>query len=197
METLSPALLFWESKPPWRKQQRFQTIATTVADLTVEGLNAQAVNDLLTMYVGAACQHVLRMSIASGQEALNFDRQVTSFWSRLIQRDIASPLFSAPQAWRTWSRLCSSTPRGCSMARVAVACPHATGNNPVTGHRLSLQFNTTTTSSTCTTPNHPFPTNETKPTFANHLEQPPPKKHSKEASLHPQAILQQPHRHTH
>ena len=42
--------------------QRFQKIATTLADLNAEGLNAQAVNDLLTMYVGAASQHVLRMS---------------------------------------------------------------------------------------------------------------------------------------
>ena len=94
METLSPALLFWESRPPWRKTtQRFQKIATTVADLNAEGLNAQAVNDLLTMYVGAASQHVLRMSVVPEQEALNFDRQVTSLRSRLIQRDIASPLF--------------------------------------------------------------------------------------------------------
>ena len=42
--------------------QRFQRIATTLADLNAEGLNAQAVNDLLTMYVGGASQHVLRMS---------------------------------------------------------------------------------------------------------------------------------------
>ena len=41
--------------------QRFQKIATAQADLNAEGLNAQAVNDLLAMYVGAASQHVLRM----------------------------------------------------------------------------------------------------------------------------------------
>ena len=97
METLSPALSFWESRPPWRKQHKcFQKIATTLADLDAEGLNAQAVNDLLTMYVGAASQHVLRMSFVPEQEARNFDRQVTSLWSRLIQRDIASPLFFLP-----------------------------------------------------------------------------------------------------
>ena len=72
--------------------QRFQRIATTLANLNAEGLNEQAVNDLLTLYVGAASQHVLRMSFVPEQEARNFDRQVTSFWSRLIQRDIASPL---------------------------------------------------------------------------------------------------------
>ena len=42
--------------------QRFQKIATTLADLDAEGLNVQTVNDLLTMYVGAASQHVFRMS---------------------------------------------------------------------------------------------------------------------------------------
>ena len=68
--------------------QRFQRIATTLADLNAEGLNAQAVNDLLTMYVGAASQRVLRMSFLPEQEAYNFDRQVTTFWSHLIQRDI-------------------------------------------------------------------------------------------------------------
>ena len=60
--------------------QRFQRIATTLADLNAEGLNAQAVNDLLTMFVGATSQHVLRMSFVPEQEAHNFDRQVTNFW---------------------------------------------------------------------------------------------------------------------
>ena len=49
--------------------QRFQKIATTLADLNAEGLNVQTVNDLLTMYVGAASQHVLRMSFVPDQEA--------------------------------------------------------------------------------------------------------------------------------
>ena len=73
--------------------QRFQKIATTFADLNAEGLNVQTVNDLLTMYVGASSQHVLRMSFVPEQEARNLDRQVTSFWSHLIHRDITSPLF--------------------------------------------------------------------------------------------------------
>ena len=34
--------------------KHFQKIATTFADLNAEGLNAEAVNELLTMYVGAA-----------------------------------------------------------------------------------------------------------------------------------------------
>ena len=53
----------------------------------------QTVNDLLTMYVGAASQHVLRMSFVPEQEAQNFDTQVITYWSRLMHRDIASPLF--------------------------------------------------------------------------------------------------------
>ena len=73
--------------------QRFQKIATTLADLNAEGLNVQTVNHLLTMYVGAASQHVLRMSFVPEQEAQNFDRQVIAYWSRLMHRDIASPLF--------------------------------------------------------------------------------------------------------
>ena len=76
--------------------QRFQKIATTLADLNADGLNVQAVNDLLTMYVGAASQHVLRMSFVPEQEAHNFDRQVMTCWSHLMHRDIASPLFFLP-----------------------------------------------------------------------------------------------------
>ena len=76
--------------------QRFQKIATTLADLNAEGLNVQTVNDLLTMYVGATSQHVLRMSFVPEQEAQNFDRQVLTFWSRLTHRDITSQLFFLP-----------------------------------------------------------------------------------------------------
>ena len=102
--------------------QRFQRIATTLADLIAERLNAQAVNDLLTMYVGEASQHVLRMSFVPEQEAHNFDRQTTTFWSHLVQRDITSPLFFLPlklgglgvgsavqrhaaAAWRAWQSI--------------------------------------------------------------------------------------------
>ena len=76
--------------------QRFQKIATTLADVKAEGLNVQAVNGLLTMYVGAASQHVLRMSFVPEQEAQNFDRQDITYWSRLMHRDITSPLFFLP-----------------------------------------------------------------------------------------------------
>ena len=97
--------------------QRFQKIATTLADLNAEGLNVQTVNDPLTMYVFAASQHVLRMSFVPEQEAQNFDRQVITYWSRLMHCDIASPLFfSTSQAWWTWGGICGSTSCGCPMA---------------------------------------------------------------------------------
>ena len=91
--------------------QRFQKMATTLADLNAEGLNVQTVDDLLTMYVGAASQHILRMSFVSEQEAHDFDRQVMTFWSHLVHHDITSPLFfSTPQAWRTWSMATTQSP---------------------------------------------------------------------------------------
>ena len=97
MEILNPTLSFWGEQASMEKTtQRFQKIATTLADLNAEGLNVQTVNDLLTMYVGAASQHVLRMSFVPEQEAQNFDRQVLTFRSRLMHRDITSPLFFLP-----------------------------------------------------------------------------------------------------
>ena len=97
MATLSPALFVVGEQATMEKTtQRFQKIATTLAELNAEGPNVQTVNDLLTMYVGAASQHVLRVSFLPEQEAQNFDRQVTTFWSHLIQRDIAPPLFFLP-----------------------------------------------------------------------------------------------------
>ena len=105
-----------------KTKQRFQKIATTLADLNAEGLNVQTVDDLLTMYVGAASRHVFRTSFVSEQEARNFDRQVMTFWSRLMHRDITSPLFflplklgglgvgsavqrHAPAPWRAWQSI--------------------------------------------------------------------------------------------
>ena len=52
MATSNPAVLLGEQASMEKTTQRFQKIATTLADLNARGLNAQAVNDLLTMYVG-------------------------------------------------------------------------------------------------------------------------------------------------
>ena len=85
----SRALLSWESRPPWRKNRELPPHLQT--SMPRDAMR-RAVNDLLTMYVGAI-QHVLRMSFAPEQEAYHFDRQVTTFWAHFMQRDIASPLF--------------------------------------------------------------------------------------------------------
>ena len=168
--------------------QLFQKIATTLADLNAEGLNVQTVNDLLTMYVAAASQHVLRMSFVPEQEAQNFDRQVTSFWSHLIQRDIASPLFFLPlklgglgvgsavqrhaaAPWRAWQSpdtdsLFSSTP----LLRAQLAQLQST---------LSQQMNK--------------PTFQLKPLGAALRLKPPKETSLHHPKKHPQAILQQPH----
>ena len=187
------------STNPWRHftrektTERFQKIATTLADLHTEGLNVQTVNDLLTMYVGAASQHVLRMSFVPEQEAQNN-------WSRLMHRDIASPLFFLPlklgglgvgsavqrhaaAPWRAWQSiipslmtithsldtdsLFSSTPTLRAQLTQLQSTIAKQMNNPT--------FSTQTTRSCSTTPNHP------KETSLHH-----PKKH-------PQANLQQPH----
>ena len=103
-----------------RTTQRFQKIATTLADLNAEGLNVQTVTDLLTMYVGAASQYVLRMSFVSEQEAQNFDRQVMTFWSRLMHRDIASPLFFYPSSLADLEWALQFNVTRPPMARVAV-----------------------------------------------------------------------------
>ena len=140
--------------------QRIQKIATTLADLNAEGLHVQTVNDLLTMFVGAASQHVLCMSIVSEQEAHNFDRQVMTFWSHLMHRDITSPLFFLPLKLGGLGVGSAVQRHAAAPWRVAVDHSHVDGNNPITRYRLTLQFNTTTASSTRSTPNHPFPTNE-------------------------------------
>ena len=180
--------------------QRFQKIATTLADLNAEGLNVQTVNDLLSMYVGAASQHALRMSFVPEREAQNFDRQVLTFWSRLMHRDITSQLFfPTSQTWRLRCGFCCSKTCGCSMACVAVSHPLIDNYYPFSGHRLTLSLYTNITCSTNPTSIHHLPTNEQThlPTQTTRSCSPPPN-HPKETSLHhpkkhPQTTIQQPH----
>ena len=142
------------------------------------------------------------MSFVPEQEARNFDRQVTSFWSRLIQRDIASPFFFLPPKlgglgvgsavqrhaaapWRAWQSIIptlmatTQSPDTDSL----FSSPRLRAQLAQLQTTLSLQMNK--------------PTFQLKPLGAA----PRLKTHSKEASVHhskkpPQAILQQPHRHT-
>ena len=83
-ETASPV--------PW-STRRFRDIPATLAELNVAGLHSQTVNDLLTMYVGAASQHVPCTTFVPEDEAKSFNAEGVGFWSPLIQRDATSPLF--------------------------------------------------------------------------------------------------------
>ena len=56
----------------------------------------QTVNDLLTMYVGAASQHELRTTFVPREEAVRFDKEIVFYWSQLAGRDVTSPLFHLP-----------------------------------------------------------------------------------------------------
>ena len=62
------------------------------------------------MYVGAASQHVLRMSCVPEHEAKTFGTEVIAFWSQLIKRDATSPLFHLPLklGGLVWAQLCSA-----------------------------------------------------------------------------------------
>ena len=116
-----------------KTSQRFQRIATTFADLNAEGLNAQSVNDLLTMYVGAASQHVLRMSFCA--------RTRSSQLRRAGHDLLVSTSFSATSLLHYSfypSNLCAALlssdmqePHGA----LAIGHSFIDGNNPVTRHR--------------------------------------------------------------
>ena len=53
----------------------------------------QTVNDLLTMHVGAASQHALRMTFVLEAEAKSFDAEVVACWTQLVGRNVTSPRF--------------------------------------------------------------------------------------------------------
>ena len=75
---------------------RFRNISTILRVLNRAGLKMQTVNDLLTMYVGAASQHALRTTFVRREEAVSFDKETVSYWSQLAGRDVTSPLFHLP-----------------------------------------------------------------------------------------------------
>ena len=85
--------------------RRFRDISATLAELIAEGLDAQTVNDLLTMYVGAASQHVLRMSFVPEDEAKRFDTEVIGFWSHLVKRGATSPSSTCNSSLAAWALL--------------------------------------------------------------------------------------------
>ena len=162
---------------PWRKQQSFQRIATTLAALNAEGLTAQAVNDLLTMYVGAASQHVLRMRFVPEQEVLLLKLGGLGVGSA-VQRHAAAP-------WRAWQSIIPTlmaTTKSPDTDSLFNATPRLRAQLTQLQNTLSLKMNK--------------PAFQLKPLGAALRL----KKHSKETSLHypkeyPQATLRQPRRH--
>ena len=76
--------------------QRFRSISATLRELNQAGLKMQTVNDLLSMYVGAASQHALRTNFVPFEEAVSFDKEIEDYWSQLAGRDVTSPLFHLP-----------------------------------------------------------------------------------------------------
>ena len=75
---------------------RFRSISAILRDLNQGGLKLQTVNDLLTMYVGAASQHALRTTFVPYEEATSFDNEIVAYWSQLAGRDVTSPIFHLP-----------------------------------------------------------------------------------------------------
>ena len=155
--------------------QRFQRIARTLAELPRDFC---VQNDLLSMYVGAASQHLLRMSFVPEQEAKNFDTQVAAFRSQLIQRDATSPLFFfAYQAWGL--RIGSAVQRHAApwRARQSVIPTLMATTHP-------YKHCTTTPSPTCSTSNHTLTTDEqaSLPPQTTWLSPSPKKPHKRSGS---------------
>ena len=93
--------------------QRFQNRSAILRELNQAGLKMQTVNDLLTMYVGAASQHALRTTFVLEEEAASFDNEIVFYWSQLAGRDVNPPLFQPP-ATKGWIRGgCSGTTTRC------------------------------------------------------------------------------------
>ena len=76
--------------------RRFQTVSAIQREVNQAGLKMQTVNETLTMYVGAARQHALRMTFVLEEEAKSFDAEIVAYWTHLAGRDITSPLFHLP-----------------------------------------------------------------------------------------------------
>ena len=76
--------------------RRFQNISAILRELNQAGLQMQTVNDLLTVYVGAASQHTLRTTFDPEAESFCFDSEIAACRSQLVDRDTSSSLFHWP-----------------------------------------------------------------------------------------------------
>ena len=114
--------------------RRFQNISAILRLLNQAGLEMQTVS--LSMYVGAACQHALRMTFVPEAEAKSFDTEVVPFWSQLMGMDATSP-FVSPPASQGGHR--GTTPRCSSMDSLEVSNPHSNEGHQLTRHRHSVR----------------------------------------------------------
>ena len=130
--------------------RRFRDSASIFAELTAEGLSAQTVCDLLTVCVGAARQHVLRMNFVPEHEARTFDTEAIAF----------SFVPLASQAWRTWYWLSCAAPCGCLMASLTIGSPNTRGSQSVPRHRHCLHPHAAAPRPTCAATNHTLATDE-------------------------------------
>ena len=76
--------------------RRFQNNSAILRELYQAGLKVQTVNDLLTVYVGAASQHTLRTTFDPEAKSFCFDAEIVACRSQLVGRDTTSPLFHLP-----------------------------------------------------------------------------------------------------
>ena len=141
--------------------QRFQNISAILTELNQAGLKMQTVNDLLTMYVGAASQHALRTTFVPKEEAASFDNEIASYWSQLAGRDVTSPIIPPPVTYgRTRGGLRGAATRCSPMDGLAINHPHLHGSHWLTRLGLPICPHTHSTESATPTPNHIGSANE-------------------------------------
>ena len=93
----------------------------------------QTVNDMLTMYGGAASQHALRTTFVPREEAINLDKEIVSYWSQLASREVTSPLFHLPLRMGGLGGGLRGTPtRRSAMDSLAIHHPHPHGMTMMT-----------------------------------------------------------------
>ena len=160
--------------------QRFQKIAATLADLNAEGLMSKLVNDLLSMFVGAASQHALRVSLHLSRRHKTLTDKFFLSGRVLCIATLPRSSFFYPSSLEVWCGFCCSKTCCSSMACVQSVIPSLMTSpdtnslfrsTPILRDQLTLSSQTTRSCSS-------------------------PPNHRKETSLpkeHPQTTLQQPH----
>ena len=116
MVTSNP-VLYWERPPRRKHYNTFRELPPQLQTSMLEDSTRKQRTTLLTMYVGAASQHVLRISFVPEQETRNFDRQVTTFWSRcffllfkLGELGVGSAVQRhAAALWRAWQSIITTS----------------------------------------------------------------------------------------